>query len=91
MVGLEALEWGRQNLAKGQGSVGEVLRQKPTLLHTACAAGQAEVTVLFLENKADVNAKDVSGVTPLDFAEDMGMYENVRALRAAGGERGEDL
>ena len=50
-----------------------------------------KVLTALIKAGADVNAKDVSGVTPLDFAEDMGMNENVRALRAAGGERGEDL
>jgi ankyrin repeat protein len=58
-----------------------------TALHAAAENGHVEVMRFLLERGADVNARLVSGQTPLDFA----TGENAAILKEYGGRRGAEL
>ena len=58
-----------------------------TPLHHAAIEDQKEIVELLIDNSADVNAKDVNGYTPLDWADD----EIVALLRKHGGKTAEEL
>lgn len=55
-----------------------------TLLHMAARAGHADVVELLLTNKADANAKDFNGATPLDEAATHGPKDVAQLLLAQG-------
>ena len=62
-----------------------------TPLHLAIDGGHKVVVVKLLSASANVNAKDVEGDTPLDWAGRYGDAEIVDLLRKHGGKTGEEL
>ena len=56
-------------------------------MHKAARFGQKEVSELLIAKGADVNAKTINGITPLDYAEG----ETADLLRQHGGKTGEEL
>mmetsp|Transcript_113163 Transcript_113163/g.205826 ORF Transcript_113163/g.205826 Transcript_113163/m.205826 type:complete len:402 (+) Transcript_113163:85-1290(+) len=60
-------------------------RNTKSALHCAGARGRAEILKLPLAEKADPNAMDDAGNTPLHFAADLGHARAARALLEAGG------
>ena len=57
------------------------------LLHWAAGRGHKEITELLIAKGADVNAKNIAGETPLDFADG----ETADLLRKHGGKTGKEL
>ena len=62
-----------------------------TPLHHAAIEDQKEIVELLIDNSADVNAKDVNGYTPLDWAIFNKDTKTVDLLRKHGGKTGEEL
>jgi len=62
-----------------------------TPLHNATWKGHKEIAKLLIVKNADVNAKDVEGQTPLDWAEEEKYKEIADLLRKHGGKTGEEL
>ena len=65
-----------------------------TVLHNAAAAGHKEITQLLIAKGADVNAKNPSGRTPLDFVSNIKINnrdEIADLLRKHGGKTGVEL
>ena len=60
-------------------------------MHNAAWKGHVEIAKLLIVKNADVNAKDVEGQTPLDWAEEEKHTEIVDLLRKHGGKTGEEL
>jgi len=57
----------------------------------AAAAGNIEAVKQHLAAGADVNAKGVGGITPLDSAINVNLTEIIDLLRKHGGKTGEEL
>jgi len=60
-------------------------------LHNAAWKGHVEIAKLLIVKNADVNAKDVEGQTPLDWAEEEKHKEIADLLRKHGGKTSEEL
>ena len=60
-------------------------------MHNAAWKGHVEIAKLLIVKNADVNAKDVEGQTPLDWAEEEKHKEIADLLRKHGGKTGEEL
>jgi len=60
-------------------------------LHNAAWKGHVEIAKLLIVKNADVNAKDVEGQTPLDWAEEEKHKEIADLLRKHGGKTAEEL
>ena len=60
-------------------------------MHNAAWKGHVEIDKLLIVKNADVNAKDVEGQTPLDWAEEEKHKEIADLLRKHGGKTGEEL
>jgi ankyrin repeat protein len=56
-----------------------------TRLHIAAKRGETEIVKLLLDHRADVNAKDSRGQTPLAWALAAGQNDIATLLRASGG------
>jgi hypothetical protein len=66
----------------------ELGEEKSTLLHSAVAAGMAELVTVLVAKKAPVNKANLFGELPLDVAEGAKDPKMVGLLTAAGGGRG---
>lgn len=55
----------------------------PSALHLAVKAGEVKLIKALLARKADLNAKDAAGKTPLDWAKQEGNQEIIRLLETA--------
>jgi cytohesin len=66
-------------------------KDEGTPLHNAAWKGHNEIAKLLIVKGADVNAKDVEGQTPLDWAEEEKHKEIASLLRKHGGKTGEEL
>ena len=60
-------------------------------MHNAAWKGHVEIAKLLIVKNADVNAKDVEGQTPLDWAEEEKHKEIADLLRKHGGKTEEEL
>jgi hypothetical protein len=58
--------------------------ENDTALHLAAARGDNDMVMLLLEHKADVNAKDEAGITPLHLAALHGQASVAKTLLGAG-------
>jgi hypothetical protein len=63
---------------------GKTLPVRPTNLHDAAKAGDAEATASLLEEGCDPNGRDSRGITPLGVAVGFNRLSVVKALLAAG-------
>ena len=62
-----------------------------TPLYAAARWGQTNIAALLISNGADVNAKDVGGYTPLDYAVIKKQNETTDLLRKHDGKTGAEL
>lgn len=60
-----------------------------TMLHLAAIQGYGNITRLLIENGIDINARDQSGRTALDYAEKHGNQKVAEYIYAAGGKSGD--
>src|SRR5439155_20945264 len=80
--------WGRAEKIQGpydDGAQGQCAHNhQPTPLHQVEAGFNEEVAELLLKHKADINAKDDAGATPLHYAAEAGKVPAVRWLLTKG-------
>jgi len=81
----------KQHLAAGADVNATDDRYGRTPLSFAAANDYKELIELLIAEGADVNAKDVTGQTPLDGAVDNGFNQTAAVLRKHGGKTGEEL
>jgi ankyrin repeat protein len=62
-----------------------VTKDKWSALHYAAHNGHTSIIDALVQARADVNAVNVGGETPLDYAKGYGYTEVARLLEAAGG------
>lgn len=62
----------------------DITAQHPENLHLKAAKGQAAVAKLLIAEGADINAKDITDKTPLQWAKEKGHIEIVKLLRKHG-------
>lgn len=72
-------------LAAGGGTEGQERMSQRTALHFAAENGNMEVVRMLLDAKANANAQDRTGKTPVTIAAERGKPEVLKALIAAGG------
>ena len=75
-------------IGKNRNEIADLLRKhggKHSTINTAAKAGDAEAVKEFLAAGADVNARGLGGLTPLDFAASKGDKETTDLLRKHGG------
>jgi len=75
----------KQALATGMSADAEDAQSKRTALHFAAESGNAATVTMLLEAKANPNAKDRTGKTPVTIAAERGKAEVLAALLKAGG------
>jgi hypothetical protein len=78
------LEMGKRHLAAGDDVNGTDSEKKDTPLHVAAISGNVEFIKLLLSYKAQIEARDTAGYTPLGFAVLVNQLESVKALADAG-------
>ena len=72
-------------LASGGGTEAQERMSQRTALHFAAESGNMEVVRMLLDAKANANAQDRTGKTPVTIAAERGRAEALKALLAAGG------
>jgi ankyrin repeat protein len=60
-------------------------------MYMAAVEGRGEIIVLLLSKGADVNARDNSGSTPLDWAREENQDQIANLIRQYGGKTGAEL
>jgi ankyrin repeat protein len=73
-------------LAAGGGTEVQERMSQRTALHFAAESGKADVVKLLLDAKANPNAQDRTGKTPVTVAAERGKVDALKALLAAGGD-----
>ena len=73
-------------LAAGGGTEQQERMSQRTALHFAAESGNMDVVRMLLESKANPNAQDRTGKTPVTIAAERGKADVLKALLAAGGD-----
>ena len=73
-------------LAAGGGTEAPERMSQRTALHFACESGNMEIVKMLLDAKANPNAQDRTGKTPVTVAAERGKTDVLKALLAVGGD-----
>ena len=89
---IAAGKWGKEALIEeilSKGAIVDIRNiYKQTPLHFAAAFGRLEAIKTLIENGAETQAKDASGLTPLQIAEKGKKKKTIELLKTYGSEKG---